>query len=192
MKKVTMLLMLMVFSFVTFANQTTETKHTNDVVNHVESTVESVKEVLSETSKVVDNTTESVGEVLGNGERVVDKYVEKAYDAIKGLAEALQIPAEFLYGVLKKQQVVNSVTYLLLLIMGLILLIPSVKSFSKVEYDATGDTTNNTGIYLALGMVGCFVSAILIVIGVITIDSIVMGFVNPDYGAIKEIGNFMK
>lgn len=108
---------------------------------------------------------------------------------LQGLALGLKVGVEHVYGILVKQQIVNSIVYLLVFILAIICTIICYKQWDKIEIDGYGDPkeVKPVAFTVVFGLLGL----ILMVIFVFSIDTIVMGFVNPEYGAIKEIMNFV-
>lgn len=143
-----------------------------------------------------------VTEVVDSTKSAVNKSVEfvdtsstfkTIYSDIKsgivGLATALKVTAEHVYTILVKQQVVNSIIYLILGIISIIFIINWIKKYkSNEEWEDYGNPT-------ALGVVRItqiIIGFILLVISLLNIDIIITGLINPEYGAIKEILNFIK
>lgn len=113
-------------------------------------------------------------------------------DVIKSLADALKVGTDHVYGVLIKQQIVNSIVYILLFIIGIICVVICAKQATKVSTDNYGDV-DSSGIFplicsTVLGIVGL----ILLFIGLINLDTTVTGFINPEYGAIVKIIEILK
>lgn len=108
---------------------------------------------------------------------------------IAGLAAALKVTAEHVYTILVKQQVVNSI---ICLILGIISIIFIINWFKKYKSDEKWDSDHGP---TALGLVRItqiIIGFILLAISLVNIDVIITGFINPEYGAIKEILNFIK
>jgi membrane protease YdiL (CAAX protease family) len=125
----------------------------------------------------------------------------KVYNDVKsgvaGLASALKVGATHVYSVLVKQQLVYAITYLIL---TLVLLISSIicitiftRNYKKAmrserwEYTSLDDSFDLGGM-LTISIV---LSLITILVMIFNMEQIVMGFVNPEYGAIKEILDFI-
>ena len=143
-------------------------------------------------SNAVDSTKSAVKEGVG----VVDtsSNFKMIYtdikDGISALASGLKVGAEHVYIVLVKQQIVNAITYLIIGIMGLILMSNFIKRY-KDPKEEWGDGDEPT----VLGVLRVFqavLAGILILFLVFSIDEIVMGFVNPEYGAIETIIDIVK
>lgn len=161
-----MLITAMMLSFVIIAHNTTDTTKT-------------------------DENTLITEKTLFETERIIDKYTDKAFDAIKGLAAALEIPAEFLYRVLVKQQIVYAFVYILTIVIGAIFLILFAKHLNLLKYD-NNDFIEGTGKHVFLVIIFGAISIISLLIGLFNLNAIMIGLINPDYGAIKEIMEFMK
>lgn len=107
--------------------------------------------------------------------------------AIQQLADALKVGSEHVYGILVKQQIVNSVVYLIILILSIIALTISFKQFCKVRTDGYGDVVDQTGIHIAFGLISGLPGILMLFMGLCSINTIVTGFINPEYGAIEKI-----
>lgn len=141
--------------------------------------------------------------------------MNKVYEDVKvgltGLSKALKVGTEHVYGILVKQQVVNSVinltSYLLYLIMIVVVLKTGLKW--KVKHDILGKEDeekhknsywsgwdNNSSHYGTLSTVTFFLTGLLIIIFFsslcVSLSSTITGLINPEYGAIKDIVSFIK
>lgn len=118
---------------------------------------------------------------------------------ITGLAAALKQPAIHVYEVLIKQQVVNSIMYIIIIIMLFIVCLRlwgifrrnCARTKDKEDSWYTDDLSEHAG------LIGVLIISVIVSIGCLatfcaTAEVIVTGFVNPEYGAIKEIINFVK
>jgi hypothetical protein len=104
---------------------------------------------------------------------------------IGALASALKVGAEHVYYVLVKQQVVNSIVWLIVAI------IVGISFWGMIKYSKWCRVNKIDEYNLGLAF-GWLITAIAIVIVIFHIDVIVTGFVNPEYGAIMDIINFVK
>lgn len=104
---------------------------------------------------------------------------------IQGLAQALKAPAEKVWEILIKQQKVESITLVIvnsiILLITFIFIIWCIIVYKKDKWDSNGK----------VGLLTCtiIISVISIFVLFASIDTIVIGFVNSEYGAIKEILN---
>jgi hypothetical protein len=114
-------------------------------------------------------------------------------DALTAAGEALKTGAEHVYEILVRQQVINSITYLIILAVlftvGGIGLKYGLKDLH--EKNRYGDKTIKESKVILL-----IIAGIILVIGVIvtclSMPRIVTGFFNPEYGAIQEVRKFIK
>ena len=131
----------------------------------------------SDTTKVVPDTAKvTLAQVYGD-----------AKEALSGLGQALKVGSEHVYGILVKQQIVNSITWLVMLILFIITTLLSIKLliYSHTIDEDWGDSIGT------MSIIGIIVSGILLIICICQIDVIVTGFVNPQYGALKDIMDFI-
>lgn len=124
---------------------------------------------------------------------------ETIYKDIKGalhdMGEALKVGAEHVYEVLVRQQIVNSIAtvlvYAVLIALAIILVrhtMAGINRYNKTKQsydDWPGELIASFifSIILCCGLCGIFLA---------TIQSVITGFVNPEYGAIKDILNVIK
>ncbi len=130
----------------------------------------------------INNTVTSI-----DTSSVTKTIYQDVKSALVGLSSGLKVGAEHVYQILVKQQIVNSITYLILLIIALLLLIPLYKF---IKFCTTNNDAHEGHIFI------CFIA--IIVIGAFNaimlsyINKIIMGFVNPEYGAIEKILELIK
>lgn len=106
--------------------------------------------------------------------------------ALSAIGESLKTGSEHVYEVLVRQQVVNSITYSILILFGITITVILLGKAHKEKQ--TFEDSAFPG-YLAFGVV----IGVITLIGICaTMDNIVTGFVNPEYGAIQEIREFIK
>jgi hypothetical protein len=119
---------------------------------------------------------------ISETERIVDKYIDKTGDIINGLAEKLAVPAEHVYGVLVRQQIVQGVVWSVYL--GFFILLFLFGLFGGLKYDmefADWDEFSRwkliiviSVLFSVIGFIGFFTDGL-------------PSLINPEYGAIKEI-----
>lgn len=132
-------------------------------------------DVVEEQGLVIESTAE----------RIIDKYSGKAYDAVKELAAALQVPAEHVYKILVKQAVVNSISYLIIYICILGMIFFGTRLILKESN--TDREYNEAPIYGILGGILAAFGVLGFIFILATATEMVGGFVNPEYYAIQEI-----
>ena len=149
----------------------------------------------------VSAQTATPDQPISETERIVDKYLDRAEDAISALAEKLSVPAEHVYEVLLRQQMVEAVAITIVLVLMaissyLLISIP-YKDWRRVNiaYNKKNDITRENYNYYDLSdSWWVWPVGIGIVLGVITVIAILSaigpvatGFINPEYGAVQEI-----
>lgn len=144
--------------------------------------------VSSSKSTVADQTTQ-----------IINTVFDKTTEAITELASALKVPAEHVYSVLMKQQLVISLTYsiitIFLFILGVFLISKAINGQRKAndnynkgrtgEYYVKYDLDDNW--WLAGIIAGCVILVVDIIAFISMSGDIVTGFINPEYGALHEI-----
>ena len=133
------------------------------------------------------------------GKITVSKVYNDAKSALTGLAQALKVGSEHVYEVLVKQQIVYSITYTIL---DLILIIVIALCWNKFSANNNRLSNKDDGWYnddlddhFGLGgllAISIIISVFTIIVFLCTIQGIVSGFVNPEYGAMKDIVSFFK
>lgn len=107
---------------------------------------------------------------------VIETIYDKTTEAISGLANALKVPAEHVYGVLVKQQIVES--------WGLLLAVIIFSILSYIFIKLGNDCNWRTEGYIPASLVSLMTLGVFIVLFIV---HGLTGFFNPEYGAIKEI-----
>lgn len=138
------------------------------------------------------SVTSWAGTAIKNGVNQVDTsslfremYGDIRY-AIGALASSLKVGSEHVYKVLVKQQVANSIVWLILWVLDLICIYLSIKLLTSVK-----DWTDPSARAIA-GIMGSIGSGCLLIACFAHIPTIVTGFVNPEYGAMQDIINMVK
>lgn len=108
------------------------------------------------------------------------QITNKVEAAVQSLANSLQTTADQVFDILVRQQLVNSISQILLMgIVGFILY-----QFHK-NYDHIDENWGEIPQIFAFVLSAIF--AIVLIVGICCINGIITGFVNPEYGAIKKI-----
>ena len=136
---------------------------------------------------IIDTTsTSTVVKADSTTALTFNKVYENVKEGIQGLASALKAPAEHVYEVLIKQQLVNSWFGTILIIVLLVLLFISIQYLKDCNNNE--DIKDLTGPILLVIIASVVTFVVFIVVG----PDILTGFFNPEYGAIKDIINFIK
>jgi len=114
-------------------------------------------------------------------------------DGIGALAQSLKVGAEHVYIVIVKQQIVNSITNLVIYLFSIVLMFHLSSYFSKEWFKESWEEKYSPGggsIFFIIFF--CTLLIISLLFFTLTINKTVMGFVNPEYGAMKDIINFVQ
>lgn len=149
-----------------------------------------LQKAADKTVEVIDSTKAAVKETVS----VIDtsSNFKRIYGDVKsgiqGLAQGLKVGAVHVYEVLVKQQIVNSIVWILIGLLPMIIFIVFGKSMWK-----WADRNNNEsdGFSWAITIIFYMMTIIPSIVVMFHMTTIVTGFVNPEYGAIQEILNFV-
>ena len=133
-------------------------------------------------------------EISNNVVDVVNTVFDKTTEAITQLASALKVPAEHVYTILIKQQLVQSLSSLLgsifVILLGLLIAKFTYRDWNNKnkQWRIRNDRSDDYN-YWGLSDGGWI---FLVSLGfLISFNNIITGFINPEYGAIKDIMNFL-
>lgn len=119
-----------------------------------------------------------------------EKIYEDAKSALKQLASALEVGAEHVYEVLVRQQVVYSIVHITLYVfISIAIFILFYQGNNLIKINKSNNHDDAIG---WLMIPGGILSIALIIYFFCTISTTVTGFVNPEYGAIKEVMEIIK
>lgn len=136
--------------------------------------------------------------IIDSSKLTAGKVYDDVKTALSGIAVGLKTSAEHVYPILVKQQQVKSITNLsimgmtTLLFLGLLIgMVKNFKLYHKVGHSFNGDDLGNhaSSILLIVFTIICFI-ILMVVVGNLFSET-VTGFVNPEYGAIKDIFDFV-
>ena len=109
---------------------------------------------------------------------------------ITALASSLKVGAEHVYEVLVRQQIVYAIVYIIFFIFAWILIIIWIKKY-KDKDEEWDDANFITGLGI-IRVLQILLGIILLLIGIFHIDTIITGFVNPEYGALQDVIDMVK
>jgi hypothetical protein len=181
MKKIIFVIMTLVAFSVNAQNNILQDIHTvsKDIKETVSTAVDTTKKVAKDAINTVDTSSNF---------RLV---YSDAKGAIAGLAKALKVGAEHVYEVLVRQQIVNSLTWLI----TSIILIFTPLIWRKKIWDKLFPSEDEDAV-IGLGFLLFFVVIVPMAIGFLILlthlQIIITGFVNPEFGAIQQIFEFLK
>lgn len=135
---------------------------------------------------VVSNIKESVLKAIPDSSLLTFKEVySDTKSGLTALGSSLKVGSEHVYEVLIKQQLSNSITGLLMLLLSIICLIIIIK-ITKKAINKNKDLGMVTVVFIGIP------TMIFLVYELWHMNDIVTGFINPEYGAIKEILEVIK
>jgi uncharacterized membrane protein len=158
--------------------------------NFVEKTLNSLSETADSLKKDVSDGIAAVD--TGSLYKTIYK---DAKQGLKGLADALKVGVEHVYKVLVMQQVVKSIIYIVVGIISLIFAYAFSKQLTLFRTDYS-EWKNKSGrssydeyfsTYLLLTILFGVFSLIAMGVCIFHIDVIVTGIVNPEFGAMQQI-----
>jgi len=119
-------------------------------------------------------------------ERIIDKYIDKTGEALQSLAETLKVPAEHVYGVLVKQQIVKGIGIsagaILFVVIAIIVTSILINAWQE-EYRWDDIVMDQTALEFCAFIAWIF--ALILVIWFF-VEGLAC-LINPEYGAIKDI-----
>lgn len=174
MKKVFLYILFNLLLASVYANAVTDLA--KQASNTITTVVDSTKSAVVSTVETVDSSSN------------FKMIYSDLRDGIVALGQSLKVGAEHVYMVLVKQQVVNSITgliYIILLIpLGIFIYRSGVKLTNYCDDDNPAPIFY--WVFIGIGYI------VLVGIAVFQMNNIVMGFLNPEYGAIKDVINFVQ
>jgi len=145
----------------------------------------------TQTDTTLQKTEELVDSVIPDSASLTFKEVySDIKSGIGALASALEVGVNSVYTTLLKQQYVKSIVNIVTYLIGILILFVSYKQFNK-KWFIDASINNRHGMW-DMGAVFFIVAfSIFIIISIVyfasSITETITGFINPEYGAIKEI-----
>jgi len=135
--------------------------------------------------------------------QVIDQVFDRTTEAVQYLAQALKVPAEHVYSVLVKQQIIKSVSLLgstiFVILLCCFVVLYSYKDWKKtnLDYNTKNDRKDlsynqydlDDGYWVWTIGFAIPIACIAFLVLVFVSGEILTGFINPEYGAIKDILN---
>lgn len=139
----------------------------------------------------VSNAQDTPHSILPDTSKLtVAKVYGDVKEGLKGLGQALKVGSEHVYVVLVRQQIVNACTWCLLLLFCFVTIFPMIW---YVKYLCRDDVDcDDLFAVTALCVILCICWAIMAGVAISHTADILTGFINPEYGAIKDIFEFIK
>ena len=220
MKKFITVALLFILSIgmsnVSFAKQKHGTTAADQIEQVASDGTKAIGDAVSATTKAVSNAYDSGKVAVKTGIGVVDtsSNFRVMYNDVKsgiaGLANGLKVGAEHVYIVLVKQQIVKAVSNLILVIilfsLGYIFYVQSRKTYKshleqcgykpdgsgKISYNIDLDDSAKGITSVLLGAASAIAVIAATVVFCNSYNEIIGGFINPEYGAMKDIIEFVR
>lgn len=157
--------------------------------NHLKDIKEMI-ETKDTAKSVVAKEAES--EIPDSSKMTFSKVYGDVKAGISGLASSLKVGAEHVYYVLVKQQVVHAIKWLLILGFGFFCIIHFLKKYKNITekwWNHASTIPTGMGVF-RVGQI--ILGVIFICIGFNHTNEILTGLINPEYGALQDILNFVK
>lgn len=188
MKRFTMIIALLGIALMSFAKPAQEAKETlNSAKEAVSSIHQDVKDIVSVTHDDIKSITTTL---YGDGKDAITSLYPDIKSAVIAIGQAIGIAAEHVYTVLVKKFVVDGVVQLLPFLFGLFLLgvgwYKTHHYFKKEYVEQEGKIKWNFLYPTVLVMIG------IIILCNVNYNVMVMGLINPEFGAINYILDFTK
>jgi len=120
-------------------------------------------------------------------------------EALSGLSEGLQVGGEHVYDVLVRQQRINSYIWIMISFFAILFIILFIRhlqigqtNFIQEKNDSGHNSSNWDDIDIFLSAATGILALMFIMLFFILMSDGLMGFINPEYGAIQEILGLIK
>lgn len=165
--------------FFTITTYSKESNIVSETITSVSNEIDTLKTNAINTAKAID--TSSVSKQL---------YTDLK-SGLVGIAGALKVGAEHVYEVLVRQQVVNSILYLLCGVLAFIFIINFINKneSSEIWFDGRVDFITGLGF---IRLIQLIIGFILLLVLLFHLDNILTGFINPEFGALEQIMDWVK
>lgn len=134
----------------------------------------------SAVSTVYDDGKEVVTTVYNDSKDLIKSAYPEVKEAVKAIAGAIGVAAEHVYGVLVKKFVVDGVMHAMWFVAGLVLIIFGFRSSNK--YMKLNDVITWKAVFPML-----YIGVGAIILACVNYTDMLMGLINPEYGAINYI-----
>ena len=186
MKKIFYLLVALFSVILSYAAPANKTKEVTETTSTVANAVSTVHDDVTGTVSTVYNDAKALGTTLyeDSKEALTELYPEVKAAVIE-IAKGIGVAAEHLYVVLVKKYVVDGVVQLIPFLVGIFLIIIGWIKLEKY-------IKNNTKF-----MWPVLYPIIVVIVGIITLcnidyNTMFMGLINPEYGAVNYILEYAK
>lgn len=117
-------------------------------------------------------------------------------DALNGIADSLKVGAEHVYEVLVRQQLINAISMTIFYVVGIAVCVASwviVIKFLKRKNDEEKNLSHyKRGDWGVMYLIPSVFTILFLFIFAVSLKTTIMGFLNPEYGAMMEIKSFIR
>ena len=183
MKRFTIIIALLGITLMSFAKPTQEAKETlNSAKEAVSSIHQDVKDIVSVTHDDLKSITSTL---YGDGKDAITSLYPDIRSAVVAIGQAIGVAAEHVYTVLVKKFVVDAIVQLLPFLLGLLLI--GIAWFKMSGYFKAHEKIEWHILY----------PCTLLIVGIVALSCVdynvmVMGLINPEYGALNYILEYSK
>lgn len=187
--------------FFTISSYALDTTIVQKAINQAQSTI-------AGTVNSVTQAVQEVTEIPDSAQLTFSKVYQDVKTGISALASSLKVGADHVYGVLVKQQMVYAFTYIATIILLIIVSLIGYKEAKSIykshretgeqvvgkdrmaDWDLDDSPRGILSVAVSILTIGCAIASIIVFC--VQIDTIMMGIINPEYGAIKDIISIVK
>ena len=198
MKKIVSLLTLILFASTIMPALAQKTDSSN-VYKEMKKNVKDITGgVITDTKDALKGVDSAFKNLADSSQISFGSVYKDIRSGIEGMAAALKVGAAHVYEVLVRQQVAKSIVILIVFIAGIIFLIVAWKRAKIADWNADYGKDDNdkklTGPngWAVLDIVFWVLGIICVIYGICRIQTMITGFVNPEYGAMEDIVDFVK
>lgn len=184
MKKIISLLIAMLLVTGSYAAKKTDVASTahQDVK---EAITVAHEDVVGTISTVYQDSKDVISTIYGDSKELAGNLYPEVKSAVIAIAKAIGVAAEHLYSVLVKKYVVDGLVQLIPFLIGLILLI--IGWYKLEKYIKTHEQIRWHILYPSI-----LITAGIIFLCAVDYNTMFMGLINPEFGAINYILDFTK
>lgn len=117
-------------------------------------------------------------------------------DALSGAADALKTGADHVYEILVRQQLINSISMTIFYVIGICVCAAAwtivIKFTKRKNEEEKGLNSYERGDWGMLYIIPSVFTVLFLFIFSISLKTTIMGYLNPEYGAIMEIKSFIR
>lgn len=165
-----------------------------NITGSVDNTVNKVSE---QTTNIVDKTSNGIGTLYGDSKNAISTVygdlktvAPKVEEAVKEIAKGLKTGAESVWDILVKQQIVWSFCYLILFIIAIVAWINFYYRYNKSRNSALAHDGDWSIMDISICLVSLGLAVVSSIHAIQYLEPMMTGFINPEFGAMKNIIQF--